>query len=342
MADSSLDSCGVSASPSPAPAATSGRRCCAQLTDPSLGVAEVRGLARRRPPRTSLPTPPSTGARSTSGSPARRGRHWRGLLDGVDAVVHLAWALPSGQAPRAAARGQRRRHLPGGPRGGAERGAARRPHVLARRVRGRRAGTAGPGGLAGRPASPAPSTAGTRATAAGRAAGCSAAGAAHPHDRRPSDAGAAAGCGERDRRLLPRSAAVRRRRAVRGAPWPRCCRSRCRPCGWASCTPTTSPMRWCGSSTGARPGRSNLAAEPTLGPADGLARALGTRRVPVPAFVLRGGADRGPRGPPGADRARLARGPRASAPQPLDTTRARTLLGWAPVHPGDDGAAPSS
>jgi nucleoside-diphosphate-sugar epimerase len=76
----------------------------------------------------------------------------------------------------------------------------------------------------------------------------------------------------------------------------------------------------------------NLAAEPTLD-ADGLARALGTRRIPVPAFVLRAALTAAhaaylvPTEPGWLD---LGLGAPA-----LDTTRARTLLGWAPVHPGD-------
>ncbi|RBY86835.1 NAD-dependent epimerase/dehydratase family protein [Blastococcus sp. TF02A-26] len=76
----------------------------------------------------------------------------------------------------------------------------------------------------------------------------------------------------------------------------------------------------------------NLAAEPTLD-ADGLARALGTVRIPVPAFLLRAGltaahaAHLVPTEPGWLD---LGLGAPA-----LDTTRARTLLGWTPVHPGD-------
>ena len=68
-----------------------------RLTDPASGVAEVRGLARRQPPG----TPPYDRVRwhlvdigtSTSGTllPA--------FLEGVDAVVHLAWALQPGREP---------------------------------------------------------------------------------------------------------------------------------------------------------------------------------------------------------------------------------------------------
>ena len=68
-----------------------------RLTDPGSGVAEVRGLARRRPP---------------DEAPYDRVR-WHlvdlreptaetllpAFLDGVDAVVHLAWALQPGRQP---------------------------------------------------------------------------------------------------------------------------------------------------------------------------------------------------------------------------------------------------
>ncbi|MGY1742736.1 MULTISPECIES: NAD-dependent epimerase/dehydratase family protein [unclassified Blastococcus] len=77
----------------------------------------------------------------------------------------------------------------------------------------------------------------------------------------------------------------------------------------------------------------NLAAEPTLD-ADGLAAALGTRRIPVPAFVLRAALTAAhaaylvPTEPGWLD---LGLGAPA-----LDTTRARTLLDWTPEHAGDD------
>ena len=80
------------------------------------------------------------------------------------------------------------------------------------------------------------------------------------------------------------------------------------------------------------PGPFNLAAEPTLD-ADGLARALGTRRVPVPAFVLRAALTAAhaaylvPTEPGWLD---LGLGAPA-----LDSTRARTQLDWTPEHPGD-------
>jgi nucleoside-diphosphate-sugar epimerase len=77
----------------------------------------------------------------------------------------------------------------------------------------------------------------------------------------------------------------------------------------------------------------NLAAEPVMD-ADAIARALGTVRVPVPAVVLRTALS-------AAFHARVVPtepgwldiGIHAPA---LDTTRARKLLDWAPVHAGDE------
>src|SRR5688500_8928958 len=77
----------------------------------------------------------------------------------------------------------------------------------------------------------------------------------------------------------------------------------------------------------------NLAAEPTVD-ADGLARALGTVRVPVPAIALRTALS-------AAFHARLVPtepgwldlGLQAPA---LNTSRARRLLDWEPAHRGDD------
>ncbi|MGK5113883.1 MULTISPECIES: NAD-dependent epimerase/dehydratase family protein [unclassified Geodermatophilus] len=81
------------------------------------------------------------------------------------------------------------------------------------------------------------------------------------------------------------------------------------------------------------PGPFNLAAEPTMD-ANAIATALGTVRVPVPAVVLRTAlaaafhAHLVPTEPGWLDI-----GTQAPA---LDTTRARRLLDWAPFHAGDD------
>jgi nucleoside-diphosphate-sugar epimerase len=81
------------------------------------------------------------------------------------------------------------------------------------------------------------------------------------------------------------------------------------------------------------PGPFNLAAEPTFD-ADSLARALGTTRIPVPAFVLRTALSAAfaayllPTEPGWLDL-----GLQAPA---LDTSRARRLLGWSPSYSGDE------
>jgi UDP-glucose 4-epimerase len=77
----------------------------------------------------------------------------------------------------------------------------------------------------------------------------------------------------------------------------------------------------------------NLTAEPLLD-SDGLARALGTRRLRVPAIALRAAVSAAftarliPTEPGWLDLA-------VRAPS-LDATRARTLLDWTPEHRGDD------
>ncbi len=81
------------------------------------------------------------------------------------------------------------------------------------------------------------------------------------------------------------------------------------------------------------PGPFNLSAEPLMD-ADDIARALGSRRVPVPAAVLRTALKAAftvrvvPTEPGWLDIA-------TQAPA-LDTTRARSQLDWAPFHRGDE------
>jgi len=68
-----------------------------RLTAPGSGVAEVRGLARRQPPDVA----PYDGVRwhlADLGKVDGNGV-LPGFLDGVDAVVHLAWALQPGRRP---------------------------------------------------------------------------------------------------------------------------------------------------------------------------------------------------------------------------------------------------
>src|SRR5215212_5084481 len=68
-----------------------------RLTAPSAGVAEVRGLARRQPPDVA----PYDGVRWFSADLGEQGSEevLAEFLDGVDAVVHLAWALQPGRRP---------------------------------------------------------------------------------------------------------------------------------------------------------------------------------------------------------------------------------------------------
>jgi UDP-glucose 4-epimerase len=68
-----------------------------RLTAPGSGVAEVRGLARREPPDVA----PYSGVRwhlADLGEPSSEAALIE-FLDGVDAVVHLAWALQPGRHP---------------------------------------------------------------------------------------------------------------------------------------------------------------------------------------------------------------------------------------------------
>src|SRR6476646_6592960 len=68
-----------------------------RLTAPEAGVAEVRGLARRQPPDVA----PYSGVRwhlTDLGGPHSESTLAE-FLEGVDAVVHLAWALQPGRRP---------------------------------------------------------------------------------------------------------------------------------------------------------------------------------------------------------------------------------------------------
>jgi UDP-glucose 4-epimerase len=68
-----------------------------RLTTASSGAAEVRGLARRRPPSTA----PYDGVRwhlADLGNAASE-RELAEFVEGADAVVHLAWALQPGRRP---------------------------------------------------------------------------------------------------------------------------------------------------------------------------------------------------------------------------------------------------
>jgi nucleoside-diphosphate-sugar epimerase len=68
-----------------------------RLAAPTSGVAEVRGLARRQPPG----IPPYDGVRwhLADLGETRSEHELTPFLDGIDAVVHLAWALQPGREP---------------------------------------------------------------------------------------------------------------------------------------------------------------------------------------------------------------------------------------------------
>ena len=68
-----------------------------RLTAPGTGVAEIRGLARRLPPAIA-PYDAVTWHEVDLGE-TRSEHELAGFLEGVDAVVHLAWALQPGHRP---------------------------------------------------------------------------------------------------------------------------------------------------------------------------------------------------------------------------------------------------
>src|SRR3954452_10911454 len=68
-----------------------------RLTAPGAGVAEVRGLARRQPPD-AAPYPGVRWPPAALGGPHSEAALAE-FVDGVDAVVHLAWALQPGRQP---------------------------------------------------------------------------------------------------------------------------------------------------------------------------------------------------------------------------------------------------
>src|SRR3954447_17539222 len=95
-----------------------------RLADPDAGVAEVRGLARRQPPSVA----PYDGVRWFSadlGDPAAESVLPE-FLAGVDAVVHLAWALLPDRQPEVL----ERTNVEGTRRVLAAAGAAKVPHVV--------------------------------------------------------------------------------------------------------------------------------------------------------------------------------------------------------------------
>ena len=284
---------------------------------------------RRRSRRTpaSAGSPP-TSARPDSEAGARRvpGRRGRRRAPGLGAAPR--------PAARRAAPGERRGHPPGRPRRGGPPGC--RTSCTCPR-------SAPTPPAAGRqpvaedwPTTGIPSAQYSRRQVRGRAAGARVRRRA-PADHglgRPPDAGAAAGRRQRDRPLLPRPAAVRAARAVPGAvarllplPLPGSL-------AWRSCTPTTSPTRSPGSSTGGRPARSTWPPRRTWTPT-GWPAPWAPVRVPVPALVLRTGAAGGLPRARAADRAGLAGHRHCGVPAAGHHPGAQ-LLGWAPEHRGED------
>jgi nucleoside-diphosphate-sugar epimerase len=300
-----------------------------RLTARGEGPAEIRGLARRLPPDVA----PYAGVRwhladlgevqSEDALPA--------FLDGVDAVVHLAWALQPGRQPddlhRVNVEGTRRVV-----RAAAAAGVRHVVHMSS-------IGAYAPGAIGQRVAEDWPTTGVPSAqysrdkSEAERAVHEIA--ARHPDMAltvvRPTlvlqpDAGSEIG------RYFLGPLLFGAARALPGAvarllplPLPRLALSFVHADDVADAVARMLDRRV--------PGPFNLAAEPLMD-ADALARALGTRRVPVPAMALRTALQAAfsarlvPTEPGWVD---IATGMPA-----LNTTRARKVLDWAPVHRGDE------
>ena len=299
-----------------------------KLTDPELGVAEVRGLARRQPPDVA----PYSGVdwRLTDLGEASSEGDLASALDGVDAVVHLAWALQPGRHPDQL----HAVNVDGTYRVARAAALTGVPHVVHMSSLG--AYAAGARDQQVRedwPTTGIPSSQYSRDKSSAERVVRQVLG--HRPDTtltvvRPTLVLQPEAASEIGRYFLGPLLFA----AARAVPTP-----------VAQVLPLPLPALRVGFVHAddvadalvrildrRASGPFNLAAEPTLD-ADGLARALGTRRIPVPAFVLRAAltaahtAHLVPTEPGWLD---LGLGAPA-----LDTTRARNLLGWAPVHPGD-------
>jgi UDP-glucose 4-epimerase len=300
-----------------------------RLTAPGSGVAEVRGLARRQPPDVA----PYAGVRWYLADLGRVSSEdvLPGFLDGVDAVVHLAWALQPGREPDQL----RRVNVEGTRRVVRAAAAAGVPHV----VHLSSIGAYAPGAVGQRvtedwPTTGVPSSQYSRDKAEAERAVRDVI-ARHPDTTltvvRPTlvlqpEAGSEIGryflgpllFGAA--RMLPGPVA-----RLLPLPLPSLAVSFVHADDVADALERMLDRRV--------PGPFNLAAEPVMD-ADAIARALGTVRVPVPAFVLRAAVSAAfaahliPTEPGWLDMG-------ISLPA-LNTDRARTLLGWAPLHPGDE------
>ncbi|TFV85965.1 NAD-dependent epimerase/dehydratase family protein [Blastococcus sp. CT_GayMR16] len=300
-----------------------------RLTAPDAGVAEVRGLARRQPPDVA----PYSGVRwhlADLGGP-RSEDTLAEFMDGVDAVVHLAWALQPGRQPD----DLRRVNVEGTRRVMRAAGVAGVRHV----VHMSSIGAYAPGAVGQRVAEDWPTTGIPSAQYSRDKSEAERVvrevSARHPEMTvsvvRPTlvlqpDAGSEIGryflgplvFGAA--RMLPGAVA-----RLLPLPLPRLAVSFVHADDVADAVVRMLDRR--------APGPFNLAAEPLLD-GNGLARALGTVRIPVPALAVRTSVQAAfaahviPTEPGWVDI-----GTRVPA---LNTSRARKLLDWAPVHRGDE------
>ena len=300
-----------------------------RLTDPASGVAEVRGLARRRPPDVA----PYAGVDwhlADLGDPASEAE-LPGFLAGVDAVVHLAWALQPGRKPEQL----HAVNVDGTDRVARAAALAGVPHVVHMSSLGAYAAGARDQAVSEDwPVTGIPSS-------------------QYSRDKSAAERVVRQVLGSRAETTLtvvrptlvlqPEAASEIGRYFLGPLLF---AAARALPGSVAQALPLPLPALRVGFVHAddvadalvrvldrRAPGPFNLAAEPTLDAA-GLARALGTRRVPVPAVALRAAltaahaAHLVPTEPGWLD---LGLGAPA-----LDTTRARTQLGWVPEHAGDD------
>jgi UDP-glucose 4-epimerase len=299
-----------------------------RLTAPSAGVAEIRGLARRQPPDLA-PYDRVRWFSADLGEPASE-QVLPEFLDGVDAVVHLAWALQPGRRPddlhRINVEGSRRVV-----RAAASAGVQHVVHMSS--IGAYAAGAVGQKVTEDWPTTGIPSAQYSRdKSEAERLVRQVAA----RHDLvltvvRPTLVLQPEAASEIGRyflgplvygaaRLLP--GAVARRLPL---PLPPLAVSFVHADDVADALEQMLDRR--------ATGPFNLAAEPLMD-APALARALGTVRIPVPALAVRTalqaafGARLVPTEPGWVD---IGTGAPA-----LDSTRARRVLGWAPVHRGDE------
>jgi UDP-glucose 4-epimerase len=300
-----------------------------RLTDPASGLAEVRGLARRQPPA-EAPYDMVGWHLADLGEP-ESATELEAFVDGADAVVHLAWALQPGRRPEKL----RQVNVDGTRRVMQAAVSAGVAHVVHMSSLGAYA----------------PAAVGQRVTEDWPVTGIATAQYSRDKSAAEKVVREVVGRGTGTTLTVVRPTLVLQPEAgseigryflgplVYGA-------ARALPGRLARLLPLPAP----GLNVGfvhaddvadalvrmldrRAAGPFNLTAEPLVDAGE-LARALGTRRLPVPAFVVRTALS-------AAFHARLVPtepgwldiGLRAPA---LDATRARTVLGWEPQHRGDD------